>query len=201
MKGKSLADITDGKQMYDSLKEVLLDDYLVDIIQYITNQSDKIKAIYRDIREGNCRREVKVVDANYVFHMYKEYLEDMMKYINKAMETNEIEKLNNAVLDMIAKDKEFFSSVAVAKEEKISDAMKNVELVLDLSAFFQDVLVDLGTMIDEYPLPCLKLYSSSVVNFSVDLIRCIKESFEIISGTIDGTVAQMTTESVEFKMF
>ena len=60
MEGKSLADITDGKQMYDSLKGTLLDHYLVDITQYITNQSDKIKSIYRDIREGNCRSSMRL---------------------------------------------------------------------------------------------------------------------------------------------
>lgn len=184
-----------------------LDNTIDDIRDFAKENSSQIHTIYQAIRD-NCRKTVFVVDTNLVFHSYAEYLKDMGEYMDKLyesdpskLETQDVREVVNRLFD---KDAQFYTTVSTKQEERISDAMKSIEIVIELPEFAEKIKEDFAKKFkDGKKIEYAKLYASSVSNFYDSLYESLVNTLEIMIGTLDGTVAQneeITKESV-FKMF
>lgn len=184
-----------------------LDSTIDDIRDFAKENSSEIHTIYQAIRD-NCRKTVFVVDTNLVFHSYADYLKDMGEYMNKLyegdpskLETQDVREVVNRLFD---KDAQFYTTVSTKQEERISDAMKSIEIVIELPEFAEKIKEDFAKKFkDGKKIEYAKLYASSVSNFYDSLYESLVNTLEIIIGTLDGTIAQneeFTKESV-FKMF
>ena len=184
-----------------------LDSTIDDIRYFAKENSSEIHTIYQAIRD-NCRKTVFVVDTNLVFHSYADYLKDMGEYMDKLyesdpskLETQDVREVVNRLFD---KDAQFYTTVSTKQEERISDAMKSIEIVIELPEFAEKIKEDFAKKFkDGKKIEYAKLYASSVSNFYDSLYESLVNTLEIIIGTLDGTIAQneeLTKESV-FKMF
>lgn len=184
-----------------------LDNTIDDIRDFAKENSSQIHTIYQAIRD-NCRKTVFVVDTNLVFHSYADYLKDMGEYMDKLyesdpskLETQDVREVVNRLFD---KDAQFYTTVSTKQEERISDAMKSIEIVIELPEFAEKIKEDFAKKFkDGKKIEYAKLYASSVSNFYDSLYESLVNTLEIMIGTLDGTVAQneeITKESV-FKMF
>lgn len=184
-----------------------LDNIMDDIKDFAKENSSDIHTIYQAIKD-NCRKTVFVVDTNLILHSYAGYLKDMGEYMDKLYQVNSSklgeQDVRDAVNKLFDKDAQFYNSVSAKQEERISDAMKSIEIIVELPMFTEKIKEDFDKKFkDGKKIDYAKLYASSVSNFYDSLYESLTKTLEIIIGTLNGTVAQneeITKESV-FKMF
>ena len=189
-----------------------LDDMNANVTNFVLTNKDKISAVYKYIKNGESWKRVNVPDLNIVFHSYKEYLADMLKYIlsdeveSKLKQVTGDKKIElaNALTKMREQDKKFFDTVVSQYNgsDSISNAMKNVEVLIEYTSFIKDVRKQFKELNDDKNLKFMQLYASSVSNFSDNLLQGIMNTLEVITATIDGTLAQsIPNKEVRYKMF
>lgn len=199
----------------DELKKAFfsfLDEMKSNVENFILTNKSKISSIYKYIKNGDQWKRVNVPDLNIVFHSYKEYLEDMVKYIAsdeiesklKGLDDEKKTELDNTLTAMREQDKKFFDT-NVAKyndSESISGAMKNIEVLIEYKEFIKEVRKEFIKLNGEKNVKFMQLYASSVSNFYDNLLQSIMNTLEIINATIDGTLAQsIPNKEVRYKMF
>lgn len=189
-----------------------LDEMKSNVENFILTNKSKISSIYKYIKNGDQWKRVNVPDLNIVFHSYKEYLEDMVKYIAsdeiesklKGLDDEKKTELDNTLTAMREQDKKFFDT-NVAKyndSESISGAMKNIEVLIEYKEFIKEVRKEFIKLNGEKNVKFMQLYASSVSNFYDNLLQSIMNTLEIINATIDGTLAQsIPNKEVRYKMF
>lgn len=189
-----------------------LDEMKANAENFVLTNKDKISSVYKYIKNGESWKSVNVPDLNIVFHSYKEYLEDMVKYILsdeveaklKQVTGDKKIELTDALKKMREQDKNFFDSIVSQYNdtEKISNAMKNVEVLIEYTDFMKSVRKQFTELNNEKNLKFMQLYASSVSNFSDNLLQAIMSTLEVITATIDGTLAQSNQKKeVRYKMF
>lgn len=184
-----------------------IDEVEDDIKSFAVDHAKEFKYIYAQIKSGT-RKTVFVIDTNLILHSYKEYLEDMGKYMEKLYSGNTDNALTQDVRDavnkMYDKDSTFFAVASSKQEEKISDAMKSIEIIIEIPEFISKAKEEFSKKFkDATKIEYARLYASSVSCFSDAMYEGIMNTYEIIHGTLDGTVAQneeITKESV-YKLF
>lgn len=199
----------------DELKKAFfsfLDEMKSNVENFILANKSKISSIYKYIKNGDQWKRVNVPDLNIVFHSYKEYLEDMVKYIAsdeiesklKGLDDEKKTELDNTLTAMREQDKKFFDT-NVAKyndSESISGAMKNIEVLIEYKEFIKEVRKEFIKLNGEKNVKFMQLYASSVSNFYDNLLQSIMNTLEVITATIDGTLAQsIPNKEVRYKMF
>ena len=189
-----------------------LDEMKSNVENFILANKSKISSVYKYIKNGDKWKRVNVPDLNIVFHSYKEYLEDMVKYITsdevdsklKGLDDDKKTELDNTLTAMREQDKKFFDT-NVAKyndSESISGAMKNIEVLIEYKEFIKEVRKEFVKLNGEKNVKFMQLYASSISNFYDNLLQSIMNTLEIINATIDGTLAQNETKKeVRYKMF
>lgn len=99
-------------------------------------------------------------------------------------------------------DKNFFDNVATSDFEMISDAMKNIEILIDMKEFIQKAREKFTELSSEQNIEFIRLFVSSISTFCDKLFQAVINSFEIIRATLDGTLAQSeSNKEVQYKMF
>ena len=199
----------------DELKKAFfsfLDEMKSNVENFILANKSIISSIYKYIKNGDQWKRVNVPDLNIVFHSYKEYLEDMVKYIAsdeiesklKGLDDEKKTELDNTLTAMREQDKKFFDT-NVAKyndSESISGAMKNIEVLIEYKEFIKEVRKEFIKLNGEKNVKFMQLYTSSVSNFYDNLLQSIMNTLEVITATIDGTLAQsIPNKEVRYKMF
>ena len=199
----------------DELKKTFfsfLDEMKSNVENFILTNKSKISSVYKYIKNGDKWKRVNAPDLNIVFRSYKEYLEDMVKYIAsdevdsklKGLDDDKKTELDNTLTAMREQDKKFFDT-NVAKyndNESISGAMKNIEVLIEYKEFIKEVRKEFVKLNGEKNVKFMQLYASSVSNFYDNLLQSIMNTLEIINATIDGTLAQsIPNKEVRYKMF
>ena len=184
-----------------------LDEMKDNVSNFILTNKTKISNIYTTIKDGGAKKMVNVIDLNLLFHSYKDYLEDMIKFITsddvkEKCDASNDEELSGAILKMREMDKKFFDNVATSESEKISDAMRNIEILIDMKEFIQNIRKKFMEINSKERIEFIQLMASSVSTFYDKLLQAVMNSLEIIQATMDGTLAQSNpNKEIRYKMF
>lgn len=166
-----------------------------EIYTFVERNQEDIKKIYQKIKDGKNPKVVSVKDMNLAIHSYSQYLTDMQKYFNAVSHDDKVSMtLDEAFVKMQAKDKSFFDSAVSEETETISDAMKNVEAIIDLKQLghdAKDMFKDINNSDMNYDLKCkvLSFLSKSVCTFITQVISGINVTVSEILTKLDSGIS------------
>ena len=187
-----------------------------------------IKGIYDAIRTGSLPyNKIFCKDVPKIAFHYNDYLNGMIMFVKKFTDIKESDELSKEKLDEMLskvadKDKRFIEDLFIgvfhsADEDidcecNLSDAMRNVEYLLDLCKFFdevKDTVTDIHAQIDEMPesyreyaIRALKLYIASVRFYILNLLETIANCYNAITGSAQHrTPVSGEKETPKFQVF
>ena len=198
---------TTVNEIYDQFNQFVNSTYARMDKFIITNQVmikdiySKLKGSYGDIEVSN------IIDICYVLGSYKEYIESMYDYISNILSgKNDETGIKMNLRQMQEKDRTFFNSNINSDTETVSDAMKNIEAIIDLKELLATLLNNAKTILTFESDACLKkellsLYTKSVMSFYLQAINVIIKTYEDIVVKIDSG-KELKLESVRpYKYF
>lgn len=193
-----------------------------DIIRsFFVGKQEIIKSIYLFIKNDN--KNIKdVLDINMSKHMYFDYFEGLYEYIKNLtcitsdhdIDVEDIMRKNDEIM---SRDKDFINSIFGGErnereDSSISDAMKNVELLIDIEENTFDFFIDKITKIcgkndtfdTKYKYVIEKgidLFVNSIRYFVFNVIIEILNSYCCVEKSIDSTAEIDVENDKKYKLF
>lgn len=178
-----------------------------DMYDFIKENQDKIKKVYQAIKDGIPSVLENIPELNYIIREYEAYNSSMIEYIKGCIDKCDMGEINIPIKDMQEKDKVFFDSNMRTCEQGIADAMKNVEIIIDLKKLIESSSVIFNELkimkADNSNLKyeLCNFYCKSIITFSLKLLEEIKKIFYTIWATVDSYEEPMTESVIRYKYF
>lgn len=128
----------------------------------LTNKN-AILGIYKNIKDGKYKdKKIRIADANYVYHQYLEYYNDMESFISEIFSKLKKNEMNNdeketffaKLLETVDVDSEYCKDLVTYKDESYTDAIRNIETLISLNKikdrFFDDIYKYMDIVKNEY---------------------------------------------------
>lgn len=194
-------------ETYDQFNQFVTNTHMK-IAKFVNSNQIMIKDIYKKIKGPAGRIEIPdVIDVCYALGSYKEYIQSMYRYINDILcGSNSEANIGMSLREMQEKDKTFFNSSVAPATEIASDAMKNIEALIDLKTFLSNVMDMAKNILSADVDNCLKkdlltLFSKSVMTFYLHAMDVVQNTFIKIVAKIDSG-RELKLESVRpYKYF
>lgn len=198
-------------------------DYSNFIRDFFISKQNEIRGIYEAIR-GNLYpyNKVSILDTNAARHMYLEYMEGMLDFINHNLDLKDTDKVDPELVqakynEMSELNDSFIN--ALFNGEKISiepndinDAMKSVETLIDVNNDFNKFKVIISDIVNKYnavtdtykgsALCGVKFFIDSVRFYNMKVIESILSSYQaIIDSMKNRTPVQGVQETPKYQVF
>lgn len=128
----------------------------------LTNKN-AILGIYKNIKDGKYKdKKIRIADANYVYHQYLEYYNDMESFIKEIfsklnkneMNVDEKETFFVKLLETLDADFEYCKGLVTYKDESYADGIRNIETLISLNKikdiFFDNIDKRMNVVNNEY---------------------------------------------------
>ena len=128
----------------------------------LTNKNT-ILGIYKNIKDGKYKdKKIRVADANYVYHQYLEYYNDMESFISEIFSKLKKNEMNNdekeilfaKLLETVDIDFQYCKDLVTYKDESYANAIRNIETLIPLNkikyTFFDNIHKYMGDVKNEY---------------------------------------------------
>lgn len=128
----------------------------------LTNKN-AILGIYKNIKDGKYKdKKIRIADANYVYHQYLEYYNDMESFISEIfsklkkneMTGDEKEAFFVKLLETIDTDFQYCKDLVTYKDESYADGIRNIETLISLNkikdTFFDNIDKYISVVKNEY---------------------------------------------------
>lgn len=156
------------------------------IYQFIAENQDKIRKVYQVIRDSITITIPDIPELNFTMREYEDYHDSMKNYVTDCIKSEPEEKLSLSIDDMQEKDRVFFDTASRFCEQSVADAMKNVEIIIDLKNILGDIKVSFGELSKlpkgksniKYTLS--NFYCKSTITFCLKMMEAIRDTFEKI---------------------
>lgn len=194
----------DGSQecMTDSLEWVEND-----MKRFITENQDKIKKVYQAIHDG-CNDMVSgIPELNFTMREYEDYHGSMKEYVMNCIKTGPKEDLSLSIDDMQEKDKVFFDTASRSCEQSVPDAMKNVEIIIDLKEMIKNIKASFGGICgvpdggSHMKHGLSNFYCKSTITFCLKMMEAIRETFTKIWEVVEGYEKPKMESARPYKYF
>ena len=229
---KLMAIRSDSEKAYSEINEINtirqkvmeeLDSYariIPDFFSY-NNEAVRIKALYKKLHELDYTRNrvINCVDVQRADCLYDDYFEGMIKFVDKFINeagsggenTSLMEKqLQTAInSDGLFIDSLFGGKNNESQEDKLTDAISNVEYLVDFLQKIDDMKRIVGDICDratkttvtyEYVTKSIRLVANSVGSFSARVIKTIMDIYEAINTCIEDKPT-VSTDNTNLKVF
>ena len=214
---KLMAIRSDSEKIYSESNEVNtirqkvleeLDAYariIPDFFSY-NNEAVRIKALYKKLRDLDYTRNkvISCVDVQRAGCLYDDYFEGMIKFVNNFINEagsggENISLMEKQLNTAMNADNLFIESLFGGKnnepqEEKLTDAISNVEYLVDFLQKIEDMKRIVADTCDratktsvtyEYVINAVRLVANSVGSFSSHVINSIVDIYEAINTCIE----------------
>lgn len=161
------------------------------------------EVIYPALKSGRYNHNmVNVPDLNYILSVYMEYNDGMYEFVLKSISELLNSELDNEVIgaaynhiqQAVERDKTFISTIDESSDNTLSDAFKNVEVVVDVFETFDRLRAKIADLGERVPcddvlrkkaiVAAFFLYVKSSIEFEKFMTTHIIQTYDLVINSI-----------------
>lgn len=175
-----------------------LDEINEDIAEFVLENQGKIKDIYKNLKSNPKAARVmieSVADTDSLYYKYANYHDSMLNYIRGCLALEGTNDISNAlglsIHEMQKKDEAFFESELNYVEECAPDAMRNVEILVDLKELVGKIREEGSKILsatctnEESRSGLYGFYCKSTLTFCLKMLDAIKGVLIQVGSALD----------------